>query len=444
MKRYKYYRLSKLLPLGLLLLLSIHYADAKKIKIDSKTKIIFQKYNSEHFRLRRYLQTADNLTSMLLRSRRNLKLLPRIIVIDKKNIKQDINIVQAGKSINIYINSQLEQWEDNSIVNKQLISTLLFAKCDIKPSDKLLPDWLLTGIYAELKYKTSKKIFSPAAYLPGVMAFARTGQVPDLSTITIHPLKKVDGNAYLLYEEFCRFLLNISEKLCRDDDEIFTEIVVLAATGNYSQREIFDSTIGRVVAKYYRSKKELGASDSKVANQWFKKILLSKAANYFFPLSAKTIDQKFNQLFPIECEIKIVGEKYKAVSITLMQLSKMWSKIKQPFSVKSSLVDQLGKIIDQAPAMLSASLYTIRLQISNIGKANPVTEQQALKSALNNYHQALAQQTAIENYLDDIENGKNNISDYHYRQLEVMKSNQVTPWQAMKIYLDKVEKKYLE
>ncbi len=428
----------------MLILLGMNYANAKKIKIDSKTKIIFRKYNSEHFKLKQYLQTADNLTSMLLRSRRNIKLLPRIIVIDKKKLKQDINIVQAGKTVNIYINSDLEQWQTNSTVNKLLISTLLFAKCDIKSTNNPLPDWLLTGLYAELKYKTSEKIFTPSAYLPGVMALARTGEVPDLSTITDHPIRETDGVAYLFYEEFCRFLLNISEKLCRRDDQIFSEIIVLAATGNYSQQEIFSSTIGRVVAKLYRHKEQAKDSDSEIANQWFKAILLSRAANYFFPLSAESIDKKFNRLFPVECEIKIGNEKYKTLSIPLLQLPKQWSNIKQPFKVKSTLTDKLSNIIGQAPVTISSALYAIRTILLNIGKNSPTAEHDALRLALKNYHKALVQQSAIENYLSDIEQRENHISEDYNRQMEVIGRNRETPWQAMQLYLDDAEKKYLE
>ncbi len=444
MKFCKYYRLNKLLAFSLFVLLGTPRTDARKIRVESNTKIIFEKYDTEYFRLKRYLQTVDNLTAMLLRSRRNVKLLPRIVVVDKKKMKQDINIVQAGRTVNIYVNGNLEQWRDNATVNKHIISTLLFAKCDIRPGKRSLPDWLLTGLYAELKYKTAKKLFSPATYLPGIIALVRAGKIPELSAITAHPIKEKDGEAYLLYEEFCRFLLSISEELCRDEEEAFAEIVVLSATGNYSQQEIFSSTLGRVAGKRYRSKKQLKGSDDEIVRQWFRRMLIGKAANYFFPLSAKAVDKKFKQLFPVECEVKIGNEKYKTVSLTLLQLPAYWEKIKQPFGVKSALTDQLGDIIAQSPIFISNPLHLLRQQIYSIGKNSSKAEQKALKAALSDYYKALAQQIAIENYLGDIEQRESWRSEYYYRQMEVIGRNKANPWQAMKQYLDNAEKKYLE
>jgi hypothetical protein len=444
MRFYKYHQLSLLAALSLctFIMLCTTNSAAKKIRVATNTKIIFEKYDTEYFRLKRYLQTVDNLTSMLLGSRQNIKLLLRIIVVDKKKMKQDINIVQAGKSINIYINGDLEQWRHKTKVNKLIISTLLFTKCDIKPSKATLPDWLLTGLNAELKYKTGKKIFSPATYLPGVMALVRAGKIPNLSTIIAHPIKTEDGTAYKLYEEFSRFLLRISEELCNNDNEAFSEIVILSATENYNQQEIFSSTIGRVAVQRY-NKNKTTVNDDKIVNQWFQQMLISKAANYFFPRSARDIDHKFNQLFPVKCEVKIGDEKYKTVSLTLLQLPAYFNKIKAPFTVKSTLATQIGQLTQQAPFAISNPLHIIRKYVSNLGSNSPQTEQQAFKRALINYHKALAHQIAIEDYLDNIEQREQQLARYNNQQIEVIGEMSNNPWAAMQQYLDKVEKKYL-
>lgn len=442
--KYMQFNLPLVMSLLGLILLGAHQASGRSIKVTSNTKIMFEKYDAEYFRLNHYLQTADNLTSLLLHSRQNVNLLLRIIVVDKKKMKQDINIVQAGKSINIYINSDFERWQHKPVVNKLMLSTLLFAKCDIRTPKGSLPDWLLTGLYAELKYKTSKKISSPSTYLPGIMALVRAGKIPKLSMIISHPVKKRDGEVYKLYEAFCRFMLNISEKLCRHDKATFTEIAVLSATGNYTQQEIFSSTIGRIVVKRYGQKIAPSGNDDKIIRQWFRRMLINQAANYFFPLSAKAVDKKFSRLFPIKCAVKVGNEKYKAVSLTLLQLPEYWNRIKQPFALRSALKEQLMLIIRQAPIAISKPLYTINTAISVIGKDPPGSSRRALKAALIDYHKALIRQVAIENYLGDIEQRDKYMTEYYNRQLKIIGKAANNPWPAMAQYLDRAENKLLQ
>jgi len=171
---------------------------------------------------------------------------------------------------------------------------------------------------------------------------------------------------------------------------------------------------------------------------------VQKAGNYFFPLSAVEVNRKFNKLFPVQCEVKVGKNQYKEFSLQLLQLPKFWHKIKQPFTLRQALSEKIGQLTLQSPTAMAQKLHIIRSIISNLGNNSPAAETRALQQAIINYQKSFVQQSAIDDYLDEVYLRKH-YKDHYYRQLmKLVKPNTGTPWPGINRYLDKIEEKYLE
>lgn len=434
----------KRLALCLMLLTAAASMHAAALKVTSNTEFIFEKYGNAYFKLKKYLRTADSLTSMFIKSS-NSKLIPRLIIIDGLKMKGDISIIPVGSSISIYINSDFAAWQDSEQVNKYLISYLLLTKCGIKPEDDKspIPDWILTGIWAELKYKTSERTFSPTNYYPGLMALTHAGDVPDVYHIINMPLDTSDGMAYELYEEACRFLLLESFQLSRGKENAIVDIVILAASGKYSKDEMFNSTIGRLAAQRFTSGPNASLLETEKTKLWFDNIAKRKFINYFFPLDAEAVEAEIKQISPMTCEVKVSGSDYKKITLDFAQLPDYWIKIKDRQNLKSKLLNDLHTLQAKAPPLLVQPLSELIKAVSNLGERTSNLEKDDIKRALDLYYATNARQAEIEKLLENTEYQYRSVKEVYLNEYKVINQEKEAPWPALETYLDSVEKKYL-
>ena len=294
-------------------------ASGSGFKTSDGIKIELQSENKKNHAARKYLVMADRITSGYLRfSPSSAKYNCRIIVIDKK-LKGGFAILPVDKNISIYLNADEITKQGNGVTARKLLTALSLIKCGIKPEEEeeiTLPEWYIAGLRGAIRYKLNAPNLSFVTYMPTLLAAARSNKLPKLRDLIENPLQPTDGSAYLVYEDYCCFLLGALHRLSRSSDNAPADMVIMSASGKYSPERVFDSSAGRVILKKINrilkdSPDAVNFSDQDKMQFWFEAAIKTKFVNYFFPLPGKTLAKQMKYFYNIPCLVKTGKSKTK-------------------------------------------------------------------------------------------------------------------------------------
>jgi hypothetical protein len=430
---------------------NIRVASGSTFKTSDGTKIELQSNSQKNEAARKYLTVADRIISGYLRYRSGTaKLKCRIIVLDKK-LKGGFAILPVGKNISIYLNADAIVKRDNGITDRKLLSALSLIKCGITPDEEnevKLPEWYIAGLRGSIRHKMKGSNMSPVAYMPAMLAAVRSGNIPSLDKLISNPLSPTDGTAYLIYEEYCRFLLGEVHRLSRSSDNAPADLVVMSASGQYSADRIFSSSAGRVILKKVNrmlkdTPNAINFSDREKMQFWFKIAINMKFKNYFFPLPGKTIAGKMKYFYNIPCLVKTGRSKTKKTTTKIYDIPKEKYLMVKPDIVVFNTAKKLSELANASPAPIQKKLLHLhRLLAKTLTKPDRQQAAKKLYESLEAVEKAIAKQIEIEKILYDIEISRIPPGVRMKKDFEADRKNPRDPSPELRKYLDSIENRY--
>jgi hypothetical protein len=424
----------------------------------SGTVIIFEQFDKKYYKTLQYLKFADRLISSYLNSSAiKQSYICQIFVVNDK-VKSGVDIVETSDNVNIYLNKDFRTAKNKFNVITKMINAMLLAKAGFKPNEAnfSLPQWLIVGIYGRLELRFFSHSILPVDYFPGLKALCQADKLPDFRIAVCTALSpEKDGTAYLLYQEFCRFLLLEIKHLSSRTDNPIADLIFLSARKKYSSNEIFDYTIIRVIVKNYdrmhrrRSKRynPNGKNNVEKVQDWFKKVAEKRLINPNSPLQTKFFEKRFQRFRTFTC-INIVEGKVKGqMTRDITKINEIFDKyemsegFKEMLSKKFTEIDALTFVCQPLSIKYIKELRGIMGQFDDVSS---VVIKIRIKKALAKLKQALEKQQKVEDYLRKVEYTKVAPGKLYRNELIENKrlNNDFCP--SISNYLDKVQKSFLK
>ncbi|MCP3964900.1 MAG: hypothetical protein GY750_11140 [Lentisphaerae bacterium] len=322
-------------------------ASSDKFRTGSGTLISFQRFDRSFYALLQYLKYTDRTVCHYLRlSAKNHKINCKIFVM---NNKVDNDIIARGKDF---------------YVMSELINALLYAKSGIFPNKAAhpLPAWLITGIYAKIQSHFLEESLLPVSYYPGLKALLLANKVPPLRqslNTALSPSR--DGIAFDLYMELCQFFIRELRRLSSSIDNPISDLVALSANQRYKPDEIFDSTVLRLIVKYYDKKfasSIAASSDYDKLDELFNYILKERLLNRMSPLTTTEFKPLFKKFRLVK--YKIQKDKNVIVNkVDIVDFPRVYKDLQKDNYGKGLLAEkliQLNALINIAPALTQEPL----------------------------------------------------------------------------------------
>ncbi len=422
-------------------------------KTSEGIKIELQSENKKNQAARKYLAMADRITSGYLRfSPASAKYNCRIIVIDKK-LKGGFAILPVDKNISIYLNADAITKRDNGVTDRKLLTALSLIKCGIKPEEEeeiTLPEWYIAGLRGAIRYKLNAPKLSYVTYMPTLLAAARSSKLPKLRELIDNPLQPTDGASYLLYEDYCSFLLGELHRLSRSSDNAPADMVIMSASGKYSPGRVFDSSAGRVIMKKINrmlkdAPDSVNFSDQDKMQFWFEAAIKSKFINLLFPLPGTTLAKDMKYFYNIPCMFKTGKSKTKKTTTKIYDIPKEKFLMVGPQKVVEKTSKKLMELAYSSPAPVQIKLLKLKNRLAKV--LNEPDRQQAAKKLyddLQAVEKAIARQIEIEKVLYDIEVREIPPGVRMQYEFDADSRNHRETSPELRKYLDSIEQKYFQ
>ena len=448
--------------LSTLFMLCVFSATAQMTKDTFNTKsgtvIMFESFDKKYYETLEYLKYMDRqISSCLNSSAIKNKYTCQIFVLDAK-VKSDVNIIERSKTVNIYINKNFRTAKNKFTVITKIINAMLLAKTGFKPTDVKvkLPSWIVVGLYGRSELHFSSHSILPVSYFPGLKALCQAEKLPDLRIAIATSLSpERDGTAYELYDEFSRFFLLEIKALSSRTDNPIADMIFLSARKKYSVSEIFDSTVGRAIAKSYdkmhrRLDKKYNAdsiSNVRKVQEWFVKVAEKRLINLNSPLQTKFFEQRFKRFRKFTYNYEAKDKPPERMTRDIAKLNEIFDK----YGMNSGFKEMMRKKFIEIDALIMTSqplsiahVERIRKVLSQFDDMSSVIIRVRLEKALAKLKQSLEKQQKIEDYLRKIEYTTVAPGNLYRNELIENKrlNNNFCP--AISNYLDKVEKTFLQ
>jgi len=437
-------------------------ASAKMTKDSFNTKsgtlITFQQFDKEYYETLQYLKFADRLISSYLNSSAiKQNYICRIFVVTDI-VKNDIDIVETSGNVNIYLNKNFRTAKNKFHIITKMINAMLLAKTGFKPNEAnfSLPQWLLVGIYGKLELRFFSHSILPVTYFPGLKALCQSEKLPDFRIAVSTPLSpERDGTAYLLYQEFCRFIMLEIKRLSSRTDNPIADLIFLTAREKYSSNEIFDYTIVRVIVASYdkrhrRSNRRYNPNSKNNAQkvqEWFKKVAGKRLINPNSPLQTKFFEKRFQRFRKFTCIDLVKGKVSGQMTRDIAKINEIYDKygmsegFNEMLSRKNIELDALNSACQPLSIQYIKELRKILSQFDDISS---VVIKVRIKKLLVKLNLALEKQQKVEDYLRKVEYTTVAPGKLYRNELIENKRLKKTFFPSINNYLDKVEKSFLK
>lgn len=429
-----------------LLCLPGELAAESSFSVSPGLSVEFRKFDGQYFKVMEHFKRMDASVGRLIKS----KLVKDVInckILITPDVKGKITIQQVNELVTVSLGSDYETWRDDYQINKYLLTTMILCRMGIPPEENfnILPQWLLTGIIGIVRQKyTSARIFD-IQYMPGLRSLVVAGKIPDLKRIISKPLyPESDGAAYDFYEEVCGFMVKKIETLSGGTEHIVNDIIFLCARKKYTQTEIFNTTVERVVLDRYFKDSKLNISDDEKFQLWFERAVKEKVLSPFNPFTAGQIKEKVAGIRKVTCMMKTGSGEPQEETFDIVQMPEKLPLVENKNAVMLEKIRTVDSIQNACPQLLINSVRGLSSALSDIGNKSEDDAKEQLVAALDTLNEDLKKQEAIENYLAIIE--EKQVSPAVLYGMEIKEVNRADDvmWPTLNKYLESVEKKFLE
>ena len=424
----------------------------------SGTVIVFQRFDRKYYKTLQYLKYADRqITGFINSSAIKKSLTCRIFIINEK-VKNNINVVKVADNVNIYLNRDFRSHKDKFDIITEMIRSMLLAKTGFDPTtaDFKLPQWLLVGIYGRMELRFFSHSILPVAYYPGMKALCQSGKLPDFRAslfTALNPDK--DGTGYLLYEEFCRFILLEIKHLSSRADNPITDTIFLSARKKYSLGQIFDYTIARVVTKSYDKTRRRHSRKydpnalgmEKKLQQWFQDTAEKRLINPSAPLQTNYFVERFYKFRRFTYVHKANNKRPQTVTRDISNITAVYDKYGPSVEFDQMLdkkLQELNQLIFVSQPMCLKHLEKLRNTLSKFDSLPSIIIRRRLVTILSGLEETLEKQKKIENYLRDVEYSNVSYGKLYRNELIENKRLQDNFCPSISSYLDKVQESFLK
>ena len=448
--------------ISVLFMICVLSASAKMTSDSFNTKsgtiITFEQFDDKYYETLQYLKFADRLISGYLNSSAvKQNYICQIFVVNKK-VKGEIDIVKTSDNVNIYVNKNFRTAKNKFHIVTRMIDAMLLAKTGFKPNESnfSLPQWLIVGIYGKLELRFFSHSILPVNYCPGLKALCQSEKLPDFRIAVSSALSpEKDGTAYLLYQEFCRFILLEIKRLSSRTDNPIADLIFLTARKKYSNNEIFDYTIARVIIKNYdkmhrNSNKRYNPNsknDAEKVQDWFRKVAGKRLINRNSPLQTKFFEKRFQRFRKFTCVNKVKGKSTGQMTRDITKINEIYDE----YGMSEGFSEMLSKKFIELDALNSACqplsiryIEELRRILSQFEDVSSVIIKVRIKKLLVKLKQVLEKQQKMEDYLRKIE--YTTVAPGKIYRNELIENKRLKKHFCPNInnYLDKVEKSFLK
>ena len=419
---------------------------------------MFESFDKKYYETLEYLRYMDRqIAGCLNSSAIKNKYTCQLFILDSE-VKNDVNIIENRKMVNIYVNKNFRTAKNKFTVITKIINAMLLAKTGFRPTEVKvrLPEWLIVGIYGRTELRFSSHSILPVSYFPGLKALCQEEKLPDFRIAIGTPLSpENDGTAYELYEEFCRFILLEIKGLSVRSDNPVADMVFLSARKRYSSSEVFNSTIARAIIKSYdkmhrsldKKYDPVSVSDAVKVQEWFKKVAEKRLINLNSPLQTKFFEQRFRRFRTFTYYYKPKGKLPERMTRDIAKINEIFDK----YGMNPGFKEMMRKKFIEIDALVMVCqplsikhVERIREVMGQFDDMSSVIIRVRIEKALAALKQSLEKQQKIEDYLRKVEYATASPGNLYRNELIEDKrlSNKFSP--AINNYLDKVEKTFLK
>lgn len=406
----------------------------------------FKKFDDQYFRIMEHFKQMDAVVSRLIKSKRAGGAINCRILITP-DVKGKATIQQNNDLVTISLSNEYETWKDDYQINKYLLSAIILCRLGISPESNLniLPQWLLAGMMGMIKQKNTSARILDVQYMPGLRALALEGKIPDFRKIISKPLyPESDGAAYEFYEEICSFIVKKIETLSGGSERILNDIIFLSAKKKYTQAEVFNTTVERVVLEKYFKDSAQNMSDDEKFQMWFDAAVREKVLSPFNPFSAEQIKGKIAGIRKVTCMMRTGGKEPSEETFDILLLPEKLPLIENKNAVLLEKVRTVDLIQNACPQPLMNSVSGLGSALNAIGNKSADDAREQLAAALEKLAEDLKKQEAIENYLVQLEEKQLSPAVTYSMEIKEVNRTDDVMWPTLNKYLDSVEKKFLE
>lgn len=408
--------------------------------------IEFKKFDKNYFTTLQYLRHIDATIGRIVKESSGSNKSQKCKFFVSPDHLDGIKIGRINGQITIVLNSDLESWRNDYQTNRKIIGTLLLSRIGIAAEryNEVIPPWILSGFVGLCRQKEFAAKIIDINYLPGLRACAIAGKYPQLRSVLRYPMTPEDnGAAYEFYEEVCRFMLRETYELSSGSENLLRDIVFLTAKNKYSNDEIFNTTLGRVITEKYSRNFDSQLPDQDKIQAWFEYSVKARVISPFSPFTAEQFRLKLESLKQVSCVLK-TGNRQNRETFTIDQLPLKFDEIED----KNAVVIEKQRIIEQmvvaCPPLLSDSSVKLHNSIASIGNVRKENLSRQINEIIDKLQQQLNTQIAIEKYLEETEFSQIPSALLYQREIKEVSRSIYQPWPNLSNYLSKEERKFLE
>jgi hypothetical protein len=449
----------------MLCFLALVPASAQHVVTDHGSRIIFSQSDKDFFSIRNNIRDIENAVTRMLRLETHSKSSVgcTVFMVDDQP-EGNIRLVQTRNTLLIYLPADHSLWKNDFEVQRKLVCCFYLIHSGIQVSDMkrldIIPYWLQLGTLQFFQRVSAGDVPNQIKFYPRVRNAELGGAKIELDDVLLDKITPDRGALFELYLELCDMLVSRCYSDSSSRNNLFYEMIVLAANKDIPPDEAFYMTAEKIIpgsSKHKRRQLKQGnLSGKELVRKWFRNYLRSQIINNFMPLPMHIWEKRYNQLRTVEYLTLRDGGSSTTVSCQLNDLTGKWNEVYNKKNLKADLVERFSVFERESPALFTpafAKLYSavnalpeqqidvVKPAAADGIEAKPTPD--LLNIALDDIAQARKRQKEIEAYLELNEQQLFPLwrkYKYEFQIMDIADEKSRKTWLELNNYLDELEK----
>ena len=441
---------------------------AQHVVTDHGTRIIFSQSDKDLFTVRNHIRDIENGVARMLRlgARSEPGVACTVFMVDDQP-EGNFRLVQTRNTLLIYLPADYSLWKDDFEVQRKLICCFYLIRSGIQVPDMerldIIPYWLQLGTL-EFIWRTRRGGGqNPVRFYPRVRNAELAGAEFGLDDVLSEKITPDRGVMFELYMELCDMLTSrcYSESSARNN--LFYEMIVLAANKGIAPGEAFYMTAGRILLSSSRHKRRSqnqgNVSENELVRRWFRDYLRGQVINNFMPLPMHIWKERYDRLLTVEYLTLQDGDATTVnASCHLNELDEKWDGVYDKKTLKAALIERFSAFERESPALFTPAFAKLYKAVNSLPEPDaagdtatnipvgveslpPAPDQ--LSMVLDGIEQTYKRQRDIEAYLELSEQQRFSPWEryqYEFQIMDIVDGESRKTWPELNNYLDELEK----
>ncbi|MBN2643770.1 MAG: hypothetical protein JXR78_19130 [Victivallales bacterium] len=444
-------------------------ASAPRVVTDHGTRIIFSQSCKDLFTVRNHIRDIENGVTRMLRlgARSEPGVACTVFMVDDRP-EGNLRLVQTRSTLLIYLPADYSLWKDDFEVQRKLVCCFYLIRSGIQVPDMerldIVPYWLQMGTLEFIWRIRGGGGQNQVRLYPRVRNAELAGIQIGLDDVLSDKITPDRGVMFELYMELCDMLTSRCHSESSARNNLFYEMIVLAANKGIAPGEAFYMTAGRIILSSSRHKRRLqnkdNVSENELVRRWFRDYLRGQVINNFMPLPIHIWKEHYERLLSVEYLTLQDRDATTTVSVSckLNELDEKWDGVYDKKMLKIALIERFSALERESPALFSPAFAKLYKAVNSLPESDavgdtatnipagveaPPPESDSLKIALEGIEQVYKRQRDMEDYLEAIAQQHSSPWERYqceFQIMDIVDEESRRAWPELNNYLDQLEK----